>query len=53
MMLNGKELKHCTDQELKTAWSDAVNTPYDLADAIISEIVRRYAACSRYQLKGR
>lgn len=38
MMLNGKELKNCTDRELTGAWANAVNTPHDLADAIVAEI---------------
>jgi hypothetical protein len=51
MLLNGKELKHCTDAELKEAWSDPVHTPHDLADAIVAEIDIRRAMreASRFQ----
>jgi hypothetical protein len=49
MMLNGKELKHCTDAELTEAWGDAVSTPHDLADAIIAEIDLRRDGRARSQ----
>ena len=40
--LNSKLLKDCSDNELLAAWQDTVNTPHDLADAIIAEVdIRR------------
>lgn len=48
-MLNGKELKNCSDDELLTAWLDG--TDMSLAHAIVSEVKlrRAFRAASRFQ----
>lgn len=43
MLLNGRELKHCTDNELVKAWQNPIGTSHDLADAILAELDLRRA----------